>query len=379
MLRRPVLDDVARELVVLRAPAAGTSGTSSRSRSCSWRPDAIRRPVGGKLAAVRPQPRARVGAGPVTREQLPERPRVVGDAQVAELVADDVVEHPGRSEQEAPRERERAARRAGAPARALVAHGDRRGRDADAPVPAARSRPRARRARSSGTSARAPPRRRRCRVRAARALRRSSRRSARRAVTTRSGTASPPCHATPAAPGRELLVAGARGRARARARASSARPRSPSPRALAGTTSSGPTPGTSTSRRRRARDERRSRTFTAPLRRSTVRSPSTAGRLCGVRAEQITEPLALHGEGPCWLERSGRARVGRHAGGTHPRDLAGDRHDARDRRPWAGRGAGAAARGRRARRRQRDGRRAARRARRALRTCARSSTSRACA
>ena len=75
--------------------------------------------------------------------------------------------------------------------------------------------------------------------------------------------------------------------------------------ALAGTTSSGPTPGTSTSRRRRARDERRSRTFTAPLRRSTVRSPSTAGRLCGVRAEQITEPLALHGEGPCWLERSG--------------------------------------------------------------------------
>ena len=36
-----------------------------------------------------------------------------------------------------------------------------------------------------------------------------------------------------------------------------------------------------------------------------MRSPSTAGRLCGVRAEQITEPLALHGEGPCWLERSG--------------------------------------------------------------------------
>jgi sugar lactone lactonase YvrE len=36
-----------------------------------------------------------------------------------------------------------------------------------------------------------------------------------------------------------------------------------------------------------------------------VRSPSTAGRLCAVRAEQITEPLALHGEGPCWLARTG--------------------------------------------------------------------------
>jgi sugar lactone lactonase YvrE len=35
-----------------------------------------------------------------------------------------------------------------------------------------------------------------------------------------------------------------------------------------------------------------------------VRSPSTAGRLCGVRAEQITEPLAFHGEGPCWLADS---------------------------------------------------------------------------
>ena len=36
-----------------------------------------------------------------------------------------------------------------------------------------------------------------------------------------------------------------------------------------------------------------------------MRSPSTSGRLCAVLAEQITEPLALHGEGPCWLERSG--------------------------------------------------------------------------
>jgi sugar lactone lactonase YvrE len=36
-----------------------------------------------------------------------------------------------------------------------------------------------------------------------------------------------------------------------------------------------------------------------------VRSPSTTGRLCAVRAEQITEPLAVHGEGPCWLARTG--------------------------------------------------------------------------
>ena len=36
-----------------------------------------------------------------------------------------------------------------------------------------------------------------------------------------------------------------------------------------------------------------------------MRSPSTPGRLCAVRAEQFTEPLALHGEGPCWLARTG--------------------------------------------------------------------------
>ena len=36
-----------------------------------------------------------------------------------------------------------------------------------------------------------------------------------------------------------------------------------------------------------------------------MRSPSTPGRLCAVRAEQFTEPYALHGEGPCWLGRTG--------------------------------------------------------------------------
>ena len=35
-----------------------------------------------------------------------------------------------------------------------------------------------------------------------------------------------------------------------------------------------------------------------------MRSPSTSGRLRAVQAEQITAPLAEHGEGPCWLAGS---------------------------------------------------------------------------
>ena len=55
-----------------------------------------------------------------------------------------------------------------------------------------------------------------------------------------------------------------------------------------------------------------------------MRSPSTPGRLCGVRAEQITEPLALHGEGPCWLARSGEvAWVDMLAGRVLATSLAG--------------------------------------------------------
>ena len=166
-------------------------------------------------------------AGPVRREQPPERLRVVGDAQVAELVADDVVEHPGRREQEAPRERQRPARRARAPARALVAHRERRRRDADARVPGARSRPRARRAPRCGTSARAPPPRPRRRVRAARAPRRSSSALKRFAVTTpQRRRPRRRARRRPHAPGRAHRAAGARARARARARASSMRCRS---------------------------------------------------------------------------------------------------------------------------------------------------------
>ena len=127
----------------------------------------------------------------------------------------------------------------------------------------------------------------------------------RAAVTIRSGSSSPPCHATP---GRSS--ASAAGCCLASARSSQgvsvfSAPSIAPARAPAGTTSSGPTPGTSTSRRRRARVERRRRTFTVPLRSSKVRSPSTAGTLRVVQAEQITEALAVHGEGPCWLARSG--------------------------------------------------------------------------
>ena len=55
-----------------------------------------------------------------------------------------------------------------------------------------------------------------------------------------------------------------------------------------------------------------------------MRSPSTPGRLCGVRAEQITAPLALHGEGPCWLARTGElAWVDMLAGRVLATSLAG--------------------------------------------------------
>ena len=221
-------------------------------------------------------------------------------------MADDVVEHPGRSEQQAPRERERAARRARAPARALIAHGDGLRRDAEPGRLALDRGLERRRAPRCGTSARAPPPRPRRRARAARAHRRSSRHSSalRGDDAQRDGLAAVPRDA------RRARGRAHRGCWRASARSSQgASVFSALSIALvpvrAGTTSSGPTPGTSTSRSRRARDERRSRTFTAPLRRSTVRSPSTSGRLCAVLVEQITEPLALHGEGPCWLERSG--------------------------------------------------------------------------
>ena len=64
-----------------------------------------------------------------------KRRRVVRLAQVAELVHDDVVEHLERREHEPPVERQRAARGAGAPARALVADLDAVVRRRRAPPP----------------------------------------------------------------------------------------------------------------------------------------------------------------------------------------------------------------------------------------------------
>src|SRR5215208_5872465 len=58
-------------------------------------------------------------------DELPEGFRVVLLPQMAELVDHDVREHLGRRDDEAPREGERAAARARAPARPLVADSDR--------------------------------------------------------------------------------------------------------------------------------------------------------------------------------------------------------------------------------------------------------------
>jgi hypothetical protein len=72
---------------------------------------------GALLAPVRAKP----------LDKLPEAPRVVEDTEVAELVHDHVVEHLVGRQHEPPVEGERAARRAGAPERALAA-------DPDAPI-----------------------------------------------------------------------------------------------------------------------------------------------------------------------------------------------------------------------------------------------------
>ena len=259
------------------------------------------------------------------REQAQNAGEWLAIAQVAELVADDVVQHPGAARAGGATENESvAARRARAPARALVAHRERLGstpsagawRSIEASSAAARRAPVPALERLAAPGA----------IGCAQ-LERAGAPAGARALRRRRCAAEPPRRRAtprPAAPVRATA-----GCWRASARSSHGASVSSAPsiavsRARAGTTSSGPTPGTSTSRTRRARDERRTRTFTAPLRRSTVRSPSTPGRLCAVRAEQITEPLALHGEGPCWLARSGEvAWVDMLAGRVLATSLAG--------------------------------------------------------
>ena len=65
-------------------------------------------------------------------DERPELSRMVRDAQVTELMHDDVVQDVGRCEHEPPVERERAARRARAPERSLPSYADSAVRDADA-------------------------------------------------------------------------------------------------------------------------------------------------------------------------------------------------------------------------------------------------------
>ena len=85
---------------------------------------------GVELRRVRPEPAAPRGmVRDAGLEQRPERPRVPEDAQVAQLVGDDRLERRRRGEDEAPRERQRPAPRAAAPARGRVADRDAPRRD----------------------------------------------------------------------------------------------------------------------------------------------------------------------------------------------------------------------------------------------------------
>ena len=85
-------------------------------------------------------------------DERPELPRVVRDAQVAELVHDDVVQHLGRCEHEPPVEGDRPAPRARAPEGALPSDSDPAVLDADA------LRLRARQSRNERARARTRPR-----------------------------------------------------------------------------------------------------------------------------------------------------------------------------------------------------------------------------
>ena len=86
-----------------------------------------------QLGPVLAQPVALLAPlGTVALDLAPEALRVIENAEMAELVDDDVVEHLERGEHQPPVERDRAARRAGAPKRALIADSQPRLADADA-------------------------------------------------------------------------------------------------------------------------------------------------------------------------------------------------------------------------------------------------------
>src|SRR5262249_32500425 len=112
-----------------RASATGTTSrwTSAargqRLRHLASRPAwASARKSEHERRAVAAQPLAVLAiARPASLQQLPEGPRMVEDLQVADLVPDDVVEHPLGPEQQSPVEAHAPVRRARRPARALRA------------------------------------------------------------------------------------------------------------------------------------------------------------------------------------------------------------------------------------------------------------------
>ena len=260
-------------------------------------------------------------------------------------MADDVVEHPGRSEQQAPRERERAARRARAPARALIAHGDRLSARRRAWAPGARSRPRAsaraslRYQRSSASAAPAPSG---ARSSSAPALQ-SALGRLRGDAPERDGLAAVPRDAGTREAER-VVAADVRGRARARATASVKRAVDrPRPRA-----SRHDQLGADSGHEHEPQAAGARRTPQPHLHRSAAqehRALALHVRQTMRRAGGADHRAAGAARGRSVLARElGRARVGRHAGGARPRDLARDRRDTRDRRPERCRGDRAAAR-----------------------------------
>ena len=237
-------------------------------------------------------------------------------------MADDVVEHPGRSEQQAPGERERAAARAGAPARALIAHDQLRGRNSESRCLALDRRLELGLRRAPVPALECLRRRGRGRVPSARARRRSSRCSRAGAGTRRSGTASPPCHATP---GRASPSTAGCWRASARSShgesVSSASSISASPvrcRDDQLRTGAGHEDEPKPARARRPPQPHADRPAAQQHRALALHSRQTMRR--AGRADHRAPGLPRRG--PVLARGLGRGRLGRHAGRPHPRDLA---------------------------------------------------------
>src|SRR5918912_301406 len=115
-----------------RGSDTGERLTSCATGSAGGRGRLLRGAKGEQLRPVLAEPVALLApAGTAALDERPEAARVVRDAQVAELVHDDVVEHLEGREHEPPVEGERAAGGARAPQRALAADPDPRVLDAE--------------------------------------------------------------------------------------------------------------------------------------------------------------------------------------------------------------------------------------------------------